>query len=413
MKKCVVIGGGVIGLNSAYFLAKAGHEVVLIDKSDLSGGCSYGNAGMIVPSHVVPLAQPGMISKGVRWMMNSESPFYVKPRLSLDLLKWGWSFYKHANEKHVEKSKQPLLELSLLSKSLFQDFHQTTKVFEYQEKGLLMLYKTDKVGEEEIKAGELARSMNLNVQFLSPKEIAKLEQSISTTAIGAVYYENDAHLSPNKFMSFLKKEVADLGVKLMSNSKVKSVQKKNGLVESITVDDQIISADEFVLAAGSWNPEISQMFDQKLKILPGKGYSFNISSESQAPSIPSILCEGKVAVTPMNNQVRFGGTMEITHTKDNSINQGRLRGVVDCAKRFYPEIAMSLNDLGDVWSGFRPCSSTGLPIISRSSKHHNVIIAGGHGMMGLSLGPATGKVVQELISEDKLSVNLDSFKIVW
>jgi len=206
MKKCAIIGGGVVGLCSAYYLAKEGYQVTILDGSDLSDGCSYGNAGMIVPSHIIPMAQPGMISQGLKWMFNSKSPFYVKPRMSSELLSWGMQFYKHANQKHVDQAMPALRDLGLLSKELFQDFAKMDSSFMYQEKGLLMLYKTSKVGEEEFHAGNAAKALGLEVDFLNKQETSQLENGIDLDVLGAVHYKSDAHLIPQNFMQFLKEE---------------------------------------------------------------------------------------------------------------------------------------------------------------------------------------------------------------
>ncbi|MDX2360599.1 MAG: FAD-dependent oxidoreductase [Crocinitomicaceae bacterium] len=409
MKSCVVIGGGVVGLCSAYYLAKAGHQVTIIDQSDLTDGCSYGNAGMIVPSHVIPLAHPGMISQGMKWMFNSKSPFYVRPRLSAELFSWGWQFYKHSTKAHVERSMPALHDLSMFSKELFQDLAKQAD-FLYQEKGLLMLYKTEKVGEEEIHAGNEAKKLGLEVDFLSKEEVAKLERGIKTDSIGAVHYKSDAHLYPQRFMQFLKDEIVALGVSIKKNASIQKFEIQNGKISSVEVENQIMIADEFILCAGSWSPEIAKKLGIKLHILPGKGYSFNTANEGSQPSIPSILCEGKVAVTPMGDQVRFGGTMEVTHTNDHRINTNRVQGIVDTINQFYPEIAMKQPNASDVWHGFRPCTPTGLPLISRSTKVNNLVIATGHAMMGLSLGPATGKLVEEIVGGRSTSVNIDRFK---
>ena len=408
MKSCVVIGGGVVGMCSAYYLAKAGHQVTIIDQSDLTDGCSYGNAGMIVPSHVIPLAQPGMIAQGMKWMFDSKSPFYVRPRFSKELFSWGWQFYKNSTKSHVEKSMPALLDLSLMSKELFQDFSKQAN-FLYQEKGLLMLYKSDKVGEEETHAAHAAENLGIEVDYLSKEELRQLESGIATDAIGGVHYKSDAHLYPQRFMQFLKDELQQLGVNIQVNSIIEKFVLQNDRLQEIQLIDKSIKADEFVLCAGSWSPEIAKKLGVKLSILPGKGYSFNVENSGSKPSIPSILCEGKVAVTPMGDNIRFGGTMEITHTNDQSINRNRLQGIVDTVNGFYPELNMKCPPDKEVWHGFRPCTPTGLPLISRSTKVKNLVIATGHAMMGLSLGPATGKLVEEIVGERPTSVKIDLF----
>nr|WP_305069561.1 FAD-dependent oxidoreductase [Flavobacterium covae] len=184
MKKISIIGGGIIGLCTAYYLTEEGYEVEIFDSSDLTDGCSYGNAGMIVPSHVIPLAQPGMIAQGVKWMFDSKSPFYIQPRFDVDLLKWGWKFYKNATKQHVEKAKPALRNLSLLSKELYKDLASKSNSFYYEEKGLLMLFKTDKTGAEIVHEGEEAKKLGLEVEFLSKSEVESLEQGTKLDILG-------------------------------------------------------------------------------------------------------------------------------------------------------------------------------------------------------------------------------------
>lgn len=411
MKKVSIVGGGIIGLCSAYYLAKEGYEVVVFDKSAMTDGCSYGNAGMIVPSHIIPLAQPGMIAQGIKWMFDSQSPFYVKPRLSMDLMKWGLQFYKHANMKHVEKAMPALCDLSLLSKELYQDFAQKNNSFFYEEKGLLMLYKTEKTGEEIHHEGILAEKLGLEVDFLSKEEVSNLEKGTVTDVIGGVHYKSDAHLYPQKFMQFIKDELNTLNVKIHANTTVTDFVLKNNSVSEIITDKGTFTSDEVVLATGSWSPHIAKKLNVNISILPGKGYSFTLKDQNHKPSIPSILCEGKVAVTPMSNDIRFGGTMEITHTNDTKINQNRLQGIVNSINDFYPELKINIPKKEDTWFGFRPCTPSGMPIITRDKKLKNLTLVTGHAMMGLSLAPATGKIVAEIIAEKPTSVATEMFQI--
>ncbi|MFT6502154.1 MAG: D-amino-acid dehydrogenase [Crocinitomicaceae bacterium] len=408
-KEVAIIGGGVIGLFSAYYLSKSGHKIVVLDKGDMLDNCSNGNAGMIVPSHVVPLAQPGMISQGIKWMFNSKSPFYVKPRFNAELLSWGRKFYQAANQKHVEAAMPALLDISLLSKKLYQDLSSQVNDFNYEEKGLLMLFQSEKVGEEERHVGQMAENLGIEVDYLNQDEVQKLESGVQLNAIGGVHFKSDAHLYPSKLIAFLKTELTAMNVEFLPNIDVLDIEIEGGKVSQLITNKGEIKADEFVIATGAWSAKLAKLADEKLSILPGKGYSFTLNSPELSPSIPSILCEGKVAVTPMGSDLRFGGTMEITHVKDNSINMNRVQGIVDTINSFYPDLNIGLPSKKDVWKGFRPCSPTGLPYICRSKKHSNLVYATGHGMMGLSLGPATGKLVDEILNVKKSSIELSPF----
>ncbi|GAB5417496.1 MAG: FAD-dependent oxidoreductase [Crocinitomicaceae bacterium] len=410
-KKVVILGGGVIGMFSAYYLAKAGHSVTVLDKGALNGVSSTGNAGMIVPSHVIPLAAPGMISKGIRWMFDSKSPFYVKPRLNSELLHWGWNFYRSANQKHVDDSKIALRDLSLLSKQLYQELSATANDFEFEEKGLLMLFQSEKVGEEERAAGAIARDLGLDVDILDRAALQELDYGIQTNAEGAVLYKGDAHLHPNKLFAFLREELGRQNVSFVEQVEINRIEKHAGSIKAIHTEKATYEADAFVIAAGAWSAALAKLAGDSIQLLPGKGYSFTLEKPDCAPKIPTILCEGKVAVTAFHDQIRFGGTMEITHTRDQAINMKRVEGIVNTVHRFYPEMDFEPPQKEDVWMGYRPCSPTGLPYIGRSPKISNLIFATGHGMMGLSLGAATGKIVEEIVGGEMTSVDATLFQL--
>lgn len=410
-KKVVVIGGGIVGLCSAYYLAKEGHEVTVVDKTDMLDGASYGNAGMIVPSHIIPLAQPGVIQKGIKWMFNAKSPFYIKPTASLELLDWLYKFFNYSNQNHVDNAIPHLKNISFLSKDLYQEFAKNSQDFLYEEKGLLMLYQNEKNGEEEIRAAKIAQQFDIDVDILDQHAIRNLERGTTVNACGGVHYKSDAHLSPNLFLKFLKEELLKMNVKLLANTEVVDFKFSNNTLQEIITNDNSIQADAFVISAGAWSQKILKKLAIKLSLLPGKGYSFNILEQHNKPSIPTILCEGKVAVTPMGNSVRFGGTLEITNTNDAKINVQRLQGIVENINQFYPDLKFKIPQNENIWQGFRPCTPNGLPIIEKSEKFNNLIIATGHAMMGLSLAPATGKLVCELVSDQKTTIDISAFKI--
>lgn len=197
MANVIIIGGGIVGLCSAMYLNEAGLEVTILEKGDLSDNCSFGNAGMIVPSHFIPLAAPGMIEQGIRWMFNSKSPFYVRPSLNGDLFSWGIKFLRHANSKHVEKSAIPLRNIALLSKKLYGEINdQNTFDFELTKRGILMFYKTEKAAEEEAHLAKKARQLGLEMEVLTLEQCRELQPDLELNVLGAVHYKCDAHVYP-------------------------------------------------------------------------------------------------------------------------------------------------------------------------------------------------------------------------
>jgi D-amino-acid dehydrogenase len=407
--KAVVIGGGIIGLSSAYYLNKNGWDVTVVDKTDMLDSCSYGNLGMIVPSHFVPLAAPGMVSQGIRWMLNNKSPFYVKPSLNMDLISWGLKFVKSATEKHVEDSAKHLLELNLYSKKLYEGLAmQPGFDFGLEKKGILMYYKTEKVGEEEVHLGEKARQMGLDVVALSNAEIQQLEPGIDLDVLGAVHYRCDAHLFPNHLIAQLLKSLKESGVQFKTHSAVQRVVREGKKITKLITSNGDVEGDVVVMAGGSWLPQLTKMAGVSISLMPGKGYSFTLIQPEKKLNVPAILCEARVAITPMNGGMRYGGTMEIAPV-NSKVNMNRVRGIVESVGKYFSNIHLKMPEEKDVWYGFRPCTPDGLPYLGYADKVENLLIAGGHAMSGLSLGPATGKVIADLASNKKVEVDIKAF----
>jgi D-amino-acid dehydrogenase len=408
--KAIVIGGGIIGLSSAYYLHKKGWEVTILDKTDLSDSCSYGNLGMIVPSHFVPLAAPGMVARGIRWMFNNKSPFYVKPSLNKDLFSWGLKFIKSATPENVQNAAKTLLRLNLYSKQLYEELDKEPGFnFDLEKKGILMYYKTEKAAEEEIHLAEKAKSMGLDVEALDKLQAQELEPGTELDILGAVYYRCDAHLYPDKLITQLIKYLQEAGVTIQRNTPVKNISIEKGFIKKVIAENGEYQGDIAVMAGGSWLPQIAKMANLNIPLMPGKGYSFTHDKPKRKLNIPAILCEARVAITPMNGHMRYGGTMEIGRI-NNTINLNRVEGIVEAIPKYFPGIQLEMPDKKDIWYGFRPCSPDGLPYLGYTDKLKNLIIAGGHAMMGLSLGPASGKIVADLANGQQPEVDIKPFQ---
>ena len=408
-KRIVIIGGGIAGLSSAYYLNKEGHQVTVIDKSDISAGASFVNAGYITPSHIIPLASPGMITKGIKWMFNSASPFYLKPRWDPDFFRWSWYFHKSSTQAKVAKAIPVIKDINILSRGLFEDIYSCGDLgqFQLENKGLLMLYKTDKAGEDELEVAQKARFLGLEVKSLNNAELKKLEPNVKLDVKGAIHYECDRHTTPTEFMPKMVKYLKGVGVELKTNEEVLEIATSAGLVTEIKTSKGFYNADEIVLPAGSWSGKISKQLAIKLPLQAGKGYSINVKRPTGI-SIPAVLMEAKAAVTPMQGFTRFAGTMEFSGIND-IIRKERVEAIANAAKSYYPEIEISQNDKSNAKSGLRPVSPDGLPYIGRSKSYSNLVFATGHAMMGWSLGPATGKLVSEIIDGKNTAMDIKPF----
>lgn len=408
-KNVVIIGGGIIGLCSAYYLTNDGHKVTIIDKSNMKSGASYVNAGYLTPSHIIPIASPGMILKGIKWMFNSSSPFYMKPRLNIDFLKWAWYFHKSSTKNKVEKAIPLIKDINLLSRDLFTDLKSSGDLgdFQFERKGLLMLYKTAEAVEEEFKVAERAKQLGLEVQALTKSQLDKKEPNIQIDAKGAIHYECDAHMTPTEFMPKMLDYLKKKGVVILGNEEVIDVEVNNHTISKIKTDKGEYIADEVILSAGSWSGKLAKKLNIKLPMEAGKGYRINVERPTGI-TIPAILMEAKVAVTPMKGFTRFAGTMEFSGI-NSRIRKERVNAIARAANDFYPEIEINQDEKDKVESGLRPVSPDGLPYIGRSNKIDNLLFATGHAMMGWSLGPATGKIVSELVNETNTSMNIEAF----
>ncbi len=409
--KVVVIGGGVIGLSSAYFLQEAGHSVTVIDQTDISNNCSYGNAGYVCPSHFVPLATPGIVKQGLKWMLNPQSPFYVKPRLSWSLMQWGLKFMQMATPENVEKAAMPLKDFALVSQHWYEEWAKLPQFkFAYEHKGLLEIFQTDKVADHSHHLVKKAHELGLtDTRLLNQEELFALEPQHKMNAIGAVYFACDAHLYPNKLMKQLIEDLKSKGVQFCLGETVKSFEKENGKIKSVITDKNKYTPDAVVLATGSWSREMVQQLGITMPLMPGRGYSITLENSQYQTNYPSVLVEGRVALTPMDgNKMRFGGTMEITTTQVPP-QMNRVVGVLKAVKKFFPEFDIPTPSWEQVWYGYRPCSADGLPYLGRSRKIQNLVIATGHSMIGLSLGAGTGKLVSEILDEKPTSIDISFY----
>ncbi|RDY61758.1 NAD(P)/FAD-dependent oxidoreductase [Flagellimonas nanhaiensis] len=408
-KKVLVIGGGIIGLSCAYFLQKEGYEVTVLDKSNIDSGASFVNAGYLTPSHIVPLASPGMISKGIRYMFNSSSPFYMKPRLDLEFLKWSWYFKKSSTKAKVEKAMPIIRDINLFSKELYEGIKSSGDLGEFQleNKGLLMVYQTEKERDHEMEVAKKASELGLEVYHLDKEGLRKAEPQIEFNAKGAIHYFCDWHTTPGQFMEFMMGHLLKKGVKINRNEAVVDIETNGDRLLRVVTDQSSYQADEVILAAGSWTSQLAKSLGLKLPMQAGKGYRINVEAPTNI-STPAILLEAKMAVTPMHGFTRFAGTMEFSGI-NNTIRKERVAAIAAGAERFYQGLKISEEDKSKAQCGLRPVTPDGLPYIGKTSKFDNLTIATGHAMMGWSLGPATGKLVTEIISGKNPSMDLEAF----
>jgi D-amino-acid dehydrogenase len=402
----IIIGGGIIGVCSAYYLWREGYQVAILEKGALGSGSSFGNAGLIVPSHFIPLAAPGVIGQGLRWMFNPESPFYIKPRFDLTLFDWLWKFRAACTETHVNRSIPLLRDMHLASLALFEDLAALAELdFGFEQRGLLMLYNKEAGKNECLELVEIAHQINLEAKMLNFDQVQAKLPGLDGPARGGAYFPQDAQLNPANFVSQLGQYLARNGVQILTQTEVQNIEIAEAKTIAVRTPRGEFTAGEIVLAGGAWSPNIVRSLPLKLPIQAAKGYSFTVPQLAGKLEVPLLLTEAKIAVTPLQEGIRFAGTLELVGI-DLSINRRRVQAIRRAIPEYLGNLALPPLEQVETWAGLRPCSPDGLPIIGRTPRFHNLTIAAGHAMVGVSLAPITGKLIAEIISNQSPSFDL-------
>jgi D-amino-acid dehydrogenase len=400
----LIIGGGVIGVCAAYYLAEQGRPVTLVEKDDLGAGSSYGNVGWIATGHAIPLAAPGVLTQGLRWLLDAGSPFYIKPRLDVDLLRWLWHFWAACSEKQMYRSVPVLLSLNRASAALFEELVATQPIdFGYERKGLLHLFTSPRSLKKAAKEAALLQEFGTESTLLALAEVRQFEPQVSAAVINGLFYPDYAHMIPDRFVNELARLAENRGVKIRTKTEVLGFETSGPRIVAVATTRGRFISEQVVLAAGAWSPVIAKQLGLRLLLQPAKGYSLTFKCPAAGPQLPLSLAEAKVAVTPMGDVLRVSSTLELAGF-DPSINQRRLAAT----HRAMGEYLSGLGDLEppEIWRGYRPTTPDGLPIIGHSRRFENLIVATGHGMLGMTQGPVSGKLVAQIIAGERPAIDL-------
>lgn len=410
-KKVIIIGAGIVGYSTAYFLNKSGCEVTILEQTDGNNNCSYGNAGYVSPSHLVPLASPGIISQGLKWMLNKRSPFYIKPKLDLDLIRWVRLFHKASTDKRVKEAIPVLYDLTVKSQKLYEEILETERIEAgYNKSGLLMVCQTAQALHHEEEMVKIAESYGLEASTLTREETEKLDPNVQYNMAGSVFFGCDSWMTPNVFMAKFRELLIERGVDIQYHSTLTDFKIENGKVKAAKTKVAELIADEFIITAGAWSPLLMKRLGIFMPLQGGKGYSFMMENLPSNPKLPSILVEARIATTPMVHGLRIAGTMELAGI-NHTINQPRIDGIIESLKVAMPSLADY--DFSSIrpWAGLRPCTPDGLPYIGRVSSLSNLQVGTGHAMLGWTLGPITGKMLAEEVLGEKASVKSELLKV--
>ena len=404
----LIIGGGIIGLSAAYYLARGGVPVTVIDQGEMGRGSSYGNAGLICPCLSSPIAGPGVLTQGLQWLLDGDSPFYIKPRLDRHLLSWIWQFRSYCNQAAVDAAVPLLRDLQRASLVQFQEIIAREALeCHLAAHGGLALYNTPAGwahGQEE--AQQMAH-FGLQVSLLDGDAARALEPAVKPGVIGAVHHEEDAFLTPHLFVEGLNAAAAEHVAQLLPQTETLSFDQQNGRITTVHTTRGPIHPRQVILAAGAWSANIARELQFNLPLQPAKGYSITVHKPPNAPRKYLYLGEARVAVTPMGPWLRYAGTLELAGL-DFSINQRRVQAILTAAAAYLVEGGAP--EIVEIWRGMRACMPDGLPVIGRARQPSNLLIGTGHSTLGLSLGPITGQLLAELVQEQRPSWPIDALR---
>ena len=397
-KKVLIIGAGVIGLHCAYYLRENGFEVEVLDAASESdeNACSYGNCGLLVPSHFIPLASPGMLRSGMKMLFDRKSPVYLPIIRNIQNIPWFLKFMLAANQNQVTRVIPTLYKLNEESRKLYEELNRISdNKIKFEHSGMLMVSATEKGFEEEAEVAEIAASLGIKTRNLDMAALKKLEPGVNFDIKGAILYESDGQVDPVLHMCWLKSYLKHAGVIFHFETAVHEIKVAKGSISGVKTNRGEFSADEYVLATGASSSALAEQSGVSIPVISGKGYSIDFPKSELKLRTPLILTEAKVAITPFNDRIRLGSGMEFNGNV-GEIRLNRVQAMLDNTREALPQLAkMNASEL-KIWEGLRPVTPTGVPFIGRTKKHPELLVATGHAMMGISLGPVTGKIVSQL-----------------
>jgi D-amino-acid dehydrogenase len=397
-RQVVVVGGGVIGAACAYYLTRAGWAVTLLDRGEFGRGCSHGNCGFVCPSHVLPLAAPGAFGMALRSLLRRDAPFRVKPRFDPALWAWLYRFARRCNRRDMVAAGRAIQALLNSSRRLYDALLKEEAIdCEWEARGLLFVFQTPAAMEHYAQTDRLLReSFGLSAIRFDSEALVQREPALKPGLAGGWLYETDAHLRPDRLMASWRRVLEARGVTVRTHCELQSLLPAQGRARAAVTAQGELPADAFVIATGAWTPLLAEHLGCRVPIQPGKGYSLTMPRPARCPSLPLILEEHRVAVTPLRSGYRLGSTMEFAGY-DATLDRRRLDLLRQGASHYLHEPYGEVVE--EEWFGWRPMTYDGKPIIDRSPARENVWIAAGHNMLGLSMAPATGKLIAELLDD--------------
>jgi D-amino-acid dehydrogenase len=402
----IVIGGGAVGVCCALELAKQGASVSIVERGgELAWACSSGNAGLICPSHATPLANPGALRDGLRWIGRPDSPFYLRPRPAV--LPWITRFVAASTPERARAASLVIRQLSRASLAMHAELAEAGLDTAFETRGSLNVSDTEAGFAGMKKEAEDSIAAGLPAQVLEGGQARELEPSLAGDPAGAVFYPEDAHCDPYRFVQAVGRAAQDAGARVLTRTEVLGFRRVKGVVQGVQTTAGDLAASTVVLAAGAWSARLAKQLGVYVPVEGGKGYHVDLEPGTGDPRIPVWFHGSRVIATPLPGRLRLAGTLELAGL-DESVSKVRVDAIVNAAKRGIR--GLDGRRVIEVWRGLRPCSPDGLPIVGRPESQENVVVATGHGMMGLTLAPVTGRVVADLVAGETPGLDIRALR---
>ena len=408
--KVVVVGGGVVGLCCAYELMRGGAEVTVVERDRCGSATSFGNAGWVVPSLSAPMPAPGITAQALKMVFKPDGPLRLRPRLDPDFLRWCWRFWRNSTRERYEAGLKALLRLNEQTIQLYKDLRASGVEFEMHETGLLIATLSEETLEEYAEMLETAKAAGYagEVQLLGKEALLRIEPALSDAVVGAVHARDDLHVRPDTLVSGLASYLAARDVQILEDTEVYGLEPagKGGWLVSTSREE--VAADRVVVAAGMWSSELLAKLGVRIPLEAGKGYSVTARGKGTRPRHAMKLAEPNVACSPFEEAVRISGIFELGG-RDLSVNRRLLDGVLRSASVFLRDWVME--EPRFEWAGMRPTTPDDLPLIGAVPGFERLYVATGHGMLGVTLAPATAATLVPLVLEDLVVPELEPFRL--